>query len=1597
MDPFPYHYQRRRDAPPPSSFAPPPPPSFAPPQFDAPTPVDFAAPAFIASALESPAPRDIDDNTRLLLLEMQKMEARLSTRMDSRLQTTILILEEGLRISPTILCSAWWCSLPSLRCGSSAGMEAAGIQAARWMLGKALGPLSSGALEAWAASTELGPNIRALRMELLYAQGILNNARGRGRDQEIQNPALTELLQELRDLGYRADDVLDELEYFRIQDELDGTYHAADEHGGGCLRNCSLNARHTATAIAKKLVGFSKCCSSSASHNEGDDDDTGRGVSLCGAWPCLGLQTPPDHDDDQEEGEASQGVRCGAVCWPCGRASATTPPTSQLGDHEVGHGCISSLTSSARGTIHAVGKLLPCHHSSSCVRCHENSNIASSERRRFLCCTWPNKAQQRENAVQAPKLKFNRVEMSQTMKEIVQQLKPVCAKVSTILNLELLDSNHRVAQWIATSLDGRLSNKQWHIPLRKNAMSWPITTSESEFYGREAQMVKTVDHHIDLEGLDHEAFTQLFFACAFGDNKTKNDHSEFLETGYMIIEKLKGSPLAAKTVGRLLRHNLDLDHWTRVLESREWESQTGDHDIMPALKLSFDYLPFHLQQCFAYCALFPEDYRFCREELIHFWIGLDILYSSHNENISIEDIGLRNLKDLVNHGFLKMEEDVGDTCYVIHDLLHELALKVSAHECLSINSSNVSSTQIPLSIRHLSLSIEDSSVNDKMSFDVCKEDFSVLNNRLRVENLQSLMLFGYHQNSFLKTFGGLFRKAKALRVIFLSEKNYSMEDLLPNYLNLVHLRYLRISGVFESRLCKNISRYYHVRVLDLHKIYYRLDYDLPRDMSNLIKLHHFLVSDDNTMHLKISNVGRLKSLQALERFMVKRESQGFELKQIGHLFELHGSLHIENLGKVESREEADEAKLMHKKHLHKLILDWDINQSSKDPACEEQVLEGLKPNSNLSELYIIGHGGTMCPSWLGVNLSVKNLDSLSLNNVAWETFPPTGKLWLVNAELPSDIPNRNFHKLRMIELVKLDGVKKWVVDSTSQFYSCLEVLKIKDCGEFRELSFSNYACSQQEQNIWFPKLKKLVIDGCSKLCSLPPVPWTDAPCSIEIRKVGLGFQELYLYDYDTGLCLNIEGKVGQDTSELWKALDFDHLIEVKHLVVNCCPPLPLDRLKMLSSLKHMKISDFSNAFWLVEDGRGVQCQFPIESITITNVGTSGKELTQVLAYMPKLSELYMDSCDKITGLGVMEQQEKTTPSVTRVGALAGRLVPWSLDRQFLVTSNEAETHIEVQDISREEDEIAQAEDGLLLLPPQLQKLEIWRCPEVSLRLDDSAGGLQGLHSLRSLTIWACPKFLPPSSASFSSCCPFPSSLQELNLKEQSLTIQPTSDCTDGRTLSLSNLASLIELDIIECEGGEGFWRHLPWGCLTQLSVRNTSNFFLVDPPGLPSSQQELDRGLSSPFSVLQSLQTDDLGGDEEIEEALQLLTSLQELTLFGFKKLRFLPAGLRGLPNLKRLKIVYCTAIRSLPTGGLPDSLHTLTIWSCEAIRSLPKGCFPNSLQELEIVDCKAIRRLPKDRLPNSLRRLDVRDCGNKELKRHCRKLIGTIPIVQVD
>ena len=67
-----------------------------------------------------------------------------------------------------------------------------------------------------------------------------------------------------------------------------------------------------------------------------------------------------------------------------------------------------------------------------------------------------------------------------------------------------------------------------------------------------AQMVKTTTL-VNLEGLEPADFWNFFQACVFGEVSVEHAKEQLIEVARQISDKLKCSPLAAKTVGRLLK------------------------------------------------------------------------------------------------------------------------------------------------------------------------------------------------------------------------------------------------------------------------------------------------------------------------------------------------------------------------------------------------------------------------------------------------------------------------------------------------------------------------------------------------------------------------------------------------------------------------------------------------------------------------------------------------------------------------------------------------------------------------------------------------------------------------------------------------------------------------------------------------------------------------------------------------------------------------------------------------------------------------------------------------------------------------------------
>ncbi|OEL27523.1 hypothetical protein BAE44_0011458 [Dichanthelium oligosanthes] len=637
-------------------------------------------------------------------------------------------------------------------------MANAMVSAVFSMVGKAPSPLTNHLLKEWAASVELGSNVKALERELKSVKAMFEHTIGG----EIENSSLKELLEDLQDLG---------------------------------------------------------ACCNTITH----------AVGKC--FPCSPVPSVSDDDDDDSDNDNDDNIMHN---YSPERNRTNEPPKLRFGrvvaSKRMKH--IIEQLRLVRGNVSSIITTIGSNWTT--VRNIAQSRpITTSEsiepklyRRDYIMNLIIPDIILGKNCGEVLKVipivgpgGIGKTTLAQHIYHSGEVQKHFDVKVWTCVSLNFNASKliEKIEKYI-TKVDGEESNVTAGelIRQRLKCKRFLLVLDDVWDCGNkdEWKRLLLIFKQSEVHGLDHKEFKELFLHFIFGDDQSRKYHRLLLKVGDEILCRLKGYPLAGKTVGRLLKKQIDLGHCTRVLAT-------------PAM---FN---------FYYCALFPQDYKFEREELINFWIGLDVLHSSLGENKRVGYVGRSHLKQLVNHGFFEkeMEKDVR-SCNIIHDLLHKLARKVSSHEFLSIDSSQsqvLSYLHVLPSIRHLSINIDNTNFKDRLALKNCMEDFNTLNRRLNVEKLRSLMLFGGHHGCVVKAFGDLFREAKALRVIFLSKASYHVEELLCNFYNLVHLHHLRIqnSPLVRTRFPDKLSKFYHMMVLDAK--YCDDIIDLPRDMSNLVK------------------------------------------------------------------------------------------------------------------------------------------------------------------------------------------------------------------------------------------------------------------------------------------------------------------------------------------------------------------------------------------------------------------------------------------------------------------------------------------------------------------------------------------------------------------------------------------------------------------------------------------------------------------------------------------------------------------------------------------------------------------------------------------
>jgi NB-ARC domain/Rx N-terminal domain len=645
-------------------------------------------------------------------------------------------------------------------------------------------------------------------------------------------------------------------------------------------------------------------------------------------------------------------------------------------------------------------------------------------------------------------------------------------------------------------------------------------------------LLKRTEHEcsMSLSGLSENDGRSLFEMCAF-DHENQHKREELELIGIEMVRKLKGLPLAIRVVGTQLRGNSDVEEWKRTLNDNPLDTS----DIMTILLRSYEHLPENLKRCFAYCSLFPKDYRLKPDRLIHMWIAQGFIISEGRKKL--EDVGKSYFKGLLGKSFFQVIKRDNKKYYFMHDLMHDLACHVSKDECYILDIDNEDSIIKNLgSIRHLSVTHHPNASH-------------ILENMIGIDNLRTLILLDLYKHGswYEKDLSNLFELLKKIRVLDLGGSILSLCKLGENK----HLRYLSLRDKFDAH--DSFRKLHHLTTLFIRR--------RPNLTDHVITLPKFVCSMSSlelidTSKSLLVDVGGLVQLQSLLRgsaclHINNKKKKGHQIDILEDMDNIKGCLEIRGLENVTSREEALKANLTRKQHVSRLIIHWskcsslDV-QSSK----YQEVLEALGPNPSLKRLKINGYPGAAWPSWIESNslFTVKSIELYNCEGI--KMLPALGQLPV----------------LQNLQIEGLTAVRKIGLEfyGTGRFPS-LEELSLRDLTSLEEWS---YTCDMSA----FPKLHSLMIWNCplfigSEWDGFPALQYLIFRCpSCSMKNKSLFQGNISLV---TLTRLQVDQCKGLITLEC-----LHELVSLQRLIICDCPDLlSLPEMEFFYSLEFLAIID----------------------------------------------------------------------------------------------------------------------------------------------------------------------------------------------------------------------------------------------------------------------------------------------------------------------------------------------------------------------------------------------------------------------------------------
>ncbi|CAL5348118.1 unnamed protein product [Camellia sinensis] len=385
-----------------------------------------------------------------------------------------------------------------------------------------------------------------------------------------------------------------------------------------------------------------------------------------------------------------------------------------------------------------------------------------------------------------------------------------------------------------------------------------------------------------------------------------------------------------------------------------------------------------------------------------------------------------------------------------------------------------------------------------------------------------------------------------LRVLNLVKSE--MKELPSSISKMIHLRYLDISRTAIKELPSFVTNLYNLQTL---RILYCLFLEkLPREFRKLVKLRHFYMDDDEKRrNLMPVGLGQLTCLLTLPFFVVG-QNKGCGIEELGCLHNLRGVVKIYVLEHVKSKEGAQKANLSSNPNIQELRFHWTNDEvENTDINNAVDVLEGLKPHSNLKGLVIENYRGEKLASWM----MVKDHTSLLYNLVKIEL-----KYYKRLGEIPA-LGHLPF--LQVLQIVGMHNVKSVGTEfygphnlndggRETSIFQALRELSLQYMPSLIEWSEAAVAAYPGSSGLVFPSLEVLNIGWCPRLIMAPShFPSIKTLTIAEINSVALRKMSNKL----TSLTfLNLSKVSGSEINFVLEEMFKNNRSLLKHVTIDSC-------------------------------------------------------------------------------------------------------------------------------------------------------------------------------------------------------------------------------------------------------------------------------------------------------------------------------------------------------------------------------------------------------------------------------------------------------------